>query len=241
MINGTSQKGQELGQLNREFRALSIQERIRSLYAHYAEEEILVTSSFGTQSAYLLYQISQVRPSQPIHFIDTHYHFGETLDYKSELSLRFGLNIVDIQPEQTEHRLTTDEEWWVDHPRMCCAINKIAPLNRIKGRYRVWMSGLMSFQTRFREGLDIFEDTRGIVKFHPLIDLDEGQFMYDYGYYNLPRHPLADLGYHSIGCTHCTIPSEGRDGRWAGKVKTECGLHYSVDQNRLVRHATAAK
>lgn len=237
--NGTTNNGHSLPALNERFRALSIQERLEALYAIYAEEDILVTSSFGTQSAYLLYQISQVRPSQPVYFIDTHYHFAETLEYKSELSLRFGLNVVDIQPEQTEHRLTAEEEWWIDHPRMCCAINKIAPLNRIKGRFKVWISGLMAFQTKFRSGLDIFEDARGIVRFHPLIDLDEGQFLYDYSYHNLPQHPLAELGYHSIGCTHCTIPAEGRNGRWAGKVKTECGLHYAIDPNRIKSHAAA--
>jgi phosphoadenosine phosphosulfate reductase len=203
-----------LQQLNEEFKSLSVTDRLSRLYEHFSEDEVLVTSSFGANSAYLLYQISKVRPSQPIHFIDTQYHFAETLEYKSELSTRFGLHVIDIAPEATE------------------TINKVAPLNRIKDRFRVWLSGLMAFQTPFRSGLQVFEEAKQIIKFHPMIDLDEGQFRYEYGLYKLPNHPLEKQGYSSIGCTHCTVKGEKRNGRWAGSEQYECGIHLNGFEKR---------
>lgn len=217
-------------QLNTQFKGLSINERLRCIYDYFDQDEILVTSSFGTQSAFLMYHLSNVRPTQPVHFINTQYHFAETLQYKAELGMRFGLNIIDVYPEESEHSLTAEEQWWIDHPRMCCAINKLAPLNRIKGRFKLWMSGVMAFQTPFRAGLQVFEEGRRIIRFHPLIDVDEGQFRYEFMYHNLPEHPLKELGYDSIGCTHCTKPSKGRNGRWAGSAKTECGLHLPIQK-----------
>ncbi len=229
----------DIQKLNIAFQHLSVSERIQELYSHFKEEEILVTSSFGANSAYLLYQISKAHATQPIHFIDTQYHFQETLDYKAELSTRFGLHVVDILPEQSEHNLTQEESWWIEHPKMCCAINKIAPLNRIKDRYRIWISGLMAFQTPFRAGLQVFDDTQRIIKFHPMIDLEEGQFLYEYGFHNLPQHPLTQHGYTSIGCQHCTVPAEGRNGRWADSSHTECGIHLNGNHKKpIASHAS---
>lgn len=229
-----------LQKLNTEFQDLSVAERIGALYSHFAEEEILVTSSFGANSAYLLHHISRIRPTQPIHFIDTQYHFPETLAYKSALTTRLGLHVIDITPENTEHNLTEEESWWIEHPRMCCTINKVAPLNRIKDRYRVWISGLMAFQTPFRSGLQFFEEEKQIIRFHPMIDLEEGQFLYEYGLYQLPQHPLVQQGYTSIGCTHCTVAASGRGGRWAGKNHTECGIHTNgIQPQQEIRYANS--
>ncbi|MBI5915791.1 MAG: phosphoadenylyl-sulfate reductase [Bacteroidetes bacterium] len=214
-----------VGLLNDVFAPLSFQERIRLLYKYFRPDDVLFTSSFGTNSVFLLYWVQEIRPSQPVHFIDTMYHFPETLAYKDDLIRRYHLNVVDVLPEPEQNARTREEQWWVDHPRMCCSINKVVPLEAIKARHKVWISGLMSFQTESRSNLHVFERQGDILKFHPLIDLDEGELLYYFSLHNLPRHPLEEQGYGSIGCRHCTQKGEGREGRWKGQARTECGLH----------------
>ena len=215
----------DLETLNEIFTPLPFEDRIRMLYQHFRQREVLFTSSFGTRSAFLLHLISRIRPSQPVHFIDTTFHFPETLAYKQQLADQFGLNLIDVLPDSIQNRITTEEEWWKKDPGTCCMVNKVLPLKPVKARHKVWISGLMAHQTDFRSQLRVFEKQGDILKFHPLIDIDEGEFLYHMSYHNLPRHPLEDKGYGSIGCEHCTMQGEGRSGRWKGQAKTECGLH----------------
>jgi phosphoadenosine phosphosulfate reductase len=108
---------------------------------------------------------------------------------------------------------------------MCCSINKVEPLEGLKKLYSVWVSGLMEWQTNHRSSLDIFEQRNDILKFYPLLDIsrkERDNFIKDH---HLPFHPLISKGYYSIGCTHCTLPGKGREGRWNNNPKTECGLH----------------
>ncbi len=219
--------------LNDIFEPLPFEDRIRLLYRYFHEADVLMTSSFGTKSVFLLHLLHRIRPTQRIHFIDTTYHFPETLAYKEELTRRFHLQVVDLQPQEEENALTREEKWWIRHPRMCCAINKVAPLEPLKARHQVWISGLMAYQTAFRARLKIFEKQGDIIKFHPLIDIDEGEFLYYLSYNDLPRHPLEGQGYGSVGCTHCTFQGKGREGRWKGSRQTECGLHPAYFLNKL--------
>ncbi len=212
-------------ELNAIFTPLSFKERIEKLYTYFSEEEVLMTSSFGTKSVFLLHLLHQIRPSQRIHFINTSYHFPETISYKEQLSQLFDLDIIEVLPHPVQNKLTTEEEWWTEHPKMCCTINKVAPLEPIVARHNIWISGLMAYQTDFRSHLRVFEKQGDIIKFHPLIDINEGEFLYHLDYYQLPKHPLQDQGYDSIGCSHCTLKGKGREGRWLGTQKTECGLH----------------
>ena len=214
-----------LESLNDIFRPLTYAERIEKLYDFFPQDDILVTSSFGTRSAFLLHTLSQIRPNQKIHFIDTTYHFPETMAYKNTLASLFGLTVVSVSPESKQNELTRDEEWWKDHPKMCCTINKIQPLEPIIADHRVWIAGLMGWQTEFRSRLEIFTRQGDIIKFHPFIDIDQGEFLYHWSYHKLPRHPLEKHGYGSIGCSHCTKKGEGRSGRWQSSAQTECGLH----------------
>ena len=218
-------KSQRVDVLNEIFTPLTFEERIKRLYEFFPEKEVLFTSSFGTKSVYMLHLLHKVRPSQKVHFIDTTYHFPETLMYKEQLRQLYNLEVVDVLPAQKENILTSEEEWWKDHPRMCCAINKVAPMEPLKAKHRVWISGLMAYQTPFRANLQIFEKQGDIIKFHPIIDIEEGQFLYDMAYHKLPKHPLEEQGYGSVGCLHCTAIGEGREGRWKDSKKTECGLH----------------
>ncbi len=199
--------------------------RLKKIYDFYDVKDVLVTSSFGTRSAFLLHLISEINPDQKIHFVDTGYHFKETIEYKEKLTKEFSLNVIDVFPDEFQHSLTTEESWWIDHPKMCCTINKISPLEPVIANHRLWIAGLMGWQTSFRSRLDIFSQQGDILKFHPFIDLAEGDFLFYQSKNKLPAHPLQAQGYGSVGCKHCTKKGEGRSGRWQSSGQTECGLH----------------
>lgn len=211
--------------LNDRFRPLQPEQRITELYRVFNLEDVMLTSSFAATSAYLLHLFSIYQPEQEVLFIDTGYHFQETHLYKEYLSKVYGLKVRDVRAEQWKHEFTTTDQTWTKDPDYCCTINKVEPLDALKEQHKVWVSGLMSWQSDHRKTLDIFEERGGILKFYPLLDVTlEQREAYIKDHY-LPFHPLQAKGFHSIGCTHCTKPGKGRDGRWNNNPKTECGLH----------------
>lgn len=211
--------------LNARYAPMSFQQRIAELYRDFDPRRVLVTSSFAATSAYFLHIISRIRPEQRIHFIDTGYHFEQTLQYRAYLIGRFGLEVVDLRAEDWKHAFTRDERTYLRDPDFCCSVNKVEPLEAIKPSYDVWVSSLMRWQTEHRASLEVFELRRGMIKFNPMIDVSRGERDAYIREHDLPFHPLVAEGYASIGCTHCTVAGEGRSGRWLGKPKTECGLH----------------
>ncbi len=215
----------DLDVLNDDYRQLSVYQRVERLYRDFNAEDIMLTSSFAATSAFLLKVFSDVNKEQIIYFIDTGYHFKETLIYKEYLTQLYDLNVVSIQAETERHELTKSTEMWKTQPNRCCHYNKVEPLRKIRKEYKIWVSGLMKWQSDFRSSLNIFEKREDITKFYPLLDIDfEGRdaFIRDH---HLPFHPLKGKGYNSIGCSHCTVPGKGREGRWNNSPKTECGLH----------------
>ncbi|MCB0402438.1 MAG: phosphoadenylyl-sulfate reductase [Flavobacteriales bacterium] len=215
----------QLAELNEKYGRLSVNQRIRELYRDFHPEEVMLTSSFAATSALLLKVFSDVNPGQKIFFIDTGYHFEETLTYKEELTRLYGLRVESIGAETWEHDFTTSDETWKKDPNFCCSINKVKPLEFIKENYSVWVSGLMKWQSDHRASLNIFEERGGILKFYPLLDVTREERDDFIKNNQLPFHPLVARGYSSIGCKHCTIPGNDREGRWNNNPKTECGLH----------------
>lgn len=215
----------EVEKLNTRYKMLSVTERIEQLYIDFDVNEIMLTSSFAATSAFLLRVFSKINPEQKIYFINTGYHFDETLEYKQQLTQLYGLNVEDVSAEKWQHDFTTKDETWKKDPNLCCSINKVKPLELIKERFTVWVSGLMEWQSDQRATLDIFEDRGGILKFYPLLDITKKEREQYIKKNQLPFHPLVLKGYASIGCKHCTVPGKDRDGRWNNNPKTECGLH----------------
>ncbi|MDR3418023.1 MAG: phosphoadenylyl-sulfate reductase [Nevskia sp.] len=211
--------------LNEKYLPLDFEQRIRRIYQDFPPGQVLVTSSFAATSAYFLHIISRIQPEQVIHFIDTGFHFPETLEYRKYLVDLFGLKVEDVRAEEWKHKFTAEEKTWERDPDFCCSVNKVEPLDAIKPRFRVWVSSLMRWQTEHRAGLPIFELRGGILKFNPMIDVTREERDAYIREHKLPFHPLVAKGYSSIGCTHCTVKGDGRSGRWVGKPKTECGLH----------------
>ena len=223
--NSSGLSTERVRELNAEFAPLHFEERIRRLYELFAPEDVLVTSSFAATSAYFLHIIHRIQPAQKVAFIDTGYHFQQTLEYKDYLSQLYGLEVFALKAEDWKHQFTVDDRTWEKNPDFCCSVNKVEPLEAVKPHYRVWVSSLMAWQTDHRSDMEIFEVRRGILKFNPMIDVTRADRDAYIREHQLPFHPLVAEGYQSIGCTHCTVKGSGRSGRWAGKPKTECGLH----------------
>ncbi len=212
-------------ELNAEFKSLTPHQRVEKLYTVFPQDEVMLTSSFAATSAMLLKVFADVNNEQIVHFIDTGYHFKETLIYKEYLTQLYELNVKSVRAEDWKHKFTSEDETWKKNPDYCCSINKVEPLEELKKEHSVWVSGLMKWQSNHRSGLDFFEERSGILKFYPLLDVTRDgreRWIKDH---HLPFHPLISKGYYSIGCSHCTVPGEGRDGRWNNSPKTECGLH----------------
>lgn len=225
--NGTemTDSANKIEELNARYRELSIEKRITELYKDFPADKIMLTSSFAATSALLLYLFSKYAPSQKVLFIDTGYHFPETLAYKKKLTELFNLNVEDIKAESWKHEFTQKDQTYKTDPDFCCSINKVEPLYEVKKGYDVWASGLMSWQSDHRSTLDIFEERNGIIKFYPLLDFSKENRDAFIKEHDLPFHPLVAQGYSSIGCKHCTVPGNDRTGRWNNSPKTECGLH----------------
>ena len=210
-------------ELNTRYTLLSPTERIRLLYADFSD--ILLTSSFGTTAAYLLHLFSLERPQQPVYFLDTTYHFPETLAYRDELSQLLGMKVISLQGDSWRSKFTAADKTWEKDPDLCCSINKVEPLEKIKPGFQIWVSGLMQGQSEHRRTLPIFEVRQDILKFYPILDQSPEKALEYIRLNKIPFHPLKEKGYASVGCTHCTVQGNAREGRWINKSKTECGLH----------------
>ncbi|HLT32522.1 MAG TPA: phosphoadenylyl-sulfate reductase [Aquaticitalea sp.] len=215
----------QIAALNEKYKSLSPTQRIKELYNDFDVTEVMLTSSFAATSAFFLKLFSEANKRQTVFFIDTGYHFEDTLKYKEKLTELFGLNVSSISALKEEHEFTTRDETWKKNPDYCCSINKVKPLDIIKSKYKVWASGLMEWQSDHRATLNIFELRGEILKFYPLLDVSKAERDRYIDQHQLPFHPLVAKGYNSIGCSHCTVPGEDRSGRWNNNPKTECGLH----------------
>jgi len=212
--------------LNAKYLKLPLDERIKEIYKDFESEDMILTSSFAANSSFLLHLYSSNAPVKPrVYFIDTFYHFEETLEYKNWLSKKYNLEVYEIIPDYEEHLYTRDRKLWKNNPDLCCNINKVRPIIRIKKNFKLWSSGLMRSQNEHRKNLNIFEYKDDLIRFYPIIDvtLNERQKYIEKN--NLDYNPLVYQGYNSIGCSHCTKKGKEREGRWVGLAKTECGLH----------------
>ncbi|MGY0393001.1 phosphoadenylyl-sulfate reductase [Bizionia sp. KMM 8389] len=215
----------DIENLNKKYKSLTPCERLKMLYQDFDVDEIMLTSSFAATSAVLLKLVSDVNKQQHVFFIDTGYHFEDTLKYKQKLTDLYDLQVTSISALKENHAFTTQDETWKKNPDFCCSINKVQPLDSIKKHFNIWVSGLMKWQSDHRASLNIFEQRGEVLKFYPLLDVSKKERDTYIEDNNLPFHPLVAQGYHSIGCKHCTVPGEDRSGRWNNNPKTECGLH----------------
>jgi len=214
-----------IDELNIKYKNLTPQERISELYNDFDVDKILYTSSFGTTAALLLKMIPEINSDQKIYFLDTTYHFLETIEYKDKLKAQLNLNITEVLPEGWKNDFTSKDTTWTKDQNLCCSINKVEPMDRLKENQDVWISGLLGYQNSHRKDLNVFEEKGGIIKFYPILDMNKEDVTAFFEDNNIPKHPLEAQGYSSIGCAQCTVKGQGRSGRWSNSGKTECGLH----------------
>ena len=192
---------------------------------------IAVVSSFGAESAVLLSVVAEFDRSVPVIFLDTGKHFPETLAYREALAAHLGLTDTrDVSPRpRAVGEQDPDGELWYYDPDACCHLRKVAPLERALAPFDAWISGRKRFQAATRAGLRFVEREGGRLKLNPLADWDAGRIGRELDERALPRHPLVDRGFPSIGCAVCTravaAGEDDRAGRWSGSRKVECGIH----------------
>lgn len=202
-----------------------------------AEGKLLFsTSSFQSHSLVLLHILSRIDNNIPIVFINTGYHFPETVEFRDMVADQFGIkNLVDLKSD-TPKFMQKDAEGrllFTSDPDHCCYLNKTQPVNSLLTKYDVWINGVRADQSATRSAMKVEQPApQGTVRFHPMLDWN-AKMIYQYQKeYDLPKHPLESNGYLSIGCEPCTRKVDPemieREARWYGMNKTECGLHTDL-------------
>jgi phosphoadenylyl-sulfate reductase (thioredoxin) len=190
---------------------------------------IAMLSSFGAEAAVGLHMLSKIAPATPVLFLDTDRHFHPTLQYRDRLTARFGLSDVRVlTPKDAEARDRRGDLWRTD-PDACCTLRKVEPLASVAQDFDVLITGRKRFHGGARMRLPVVEEVGGQIRVNPLANWTGEEIEAYFVRYDLPRHPLTQGGYRSIGCWPCTQPSseeeDVRAGRWAGLDKSECGIH----------------
>lgn len=197
---------------------------------------VAVASSFGAESVVLLHQLAQLDPKVPVIFLNTGKLFGETLRYRDRVQNLLGLADVrstaplarDVQRDDAKGDL------WNRNPDQCCHIRKVLPQERALSGFQVILTGRKRFQTQERWQMEKIEPERAAngqtrYRINPLASWTIDRLGAYIAKHRLPRHPLTQEGFVSIGCMPCTRRvGEGEDyraGRWAGRSKDECGIH----------------
>lgn len=195
---------------------------------------VCVTSSFQAEDIVLLHMVRKILPGVPVLFLETGYHFPETLAYRDRMAADWGLNLINIVPPQTVAQ--QESAFGILHqsaPDRCCALRKVGPLFEALASYQVWVTGLRRQQSRSRANLqqdETFKLPSGLTlrKLNPLAEWSARDVWEYASAHAIPLLPLYDLGYSSIGCAPCTSlpsdPGDPRSGRWSGR-KLECGIH----------------
>jgi phosphoadenosine phosphosulfate reductase len=183
---------------------------------------LTMACSFQKEESVLLHMLTAIEPRAHVFMIDTGVLFPETLETWKRFENRFAVDI------DTFDASSPGEPWTVDR---CCSDAKVQALARALTGVDAWITGIRREQAPTRAAASKLErdERRGIWKLNPLADWTEKDLWRYIHKHDLPYHPLHDRGYASIGCAPCTQPGEGREGRWAGQDKMECGIHVVVD------------
>ena len=199
--------------------------------------ELAVATSFQASGLAILHMLNEVREGVPVLFLDTGFHFPETLEFRDRIVEMWGLDLVVLTGAHRNPERQAEihgAELYRRDPERCCFINKVEPLQRALEGFDGWLSGLRRDQSPLRADTPVVEaqllpSGKEILKIHPLAHwtkADVGRYLADH---SIPTHPLLEQGFASIGCWPCTRavrPGEDeRAGRWDGFGKAECGIH----------------
>jgi phosphoadenosine phosphosulfate reductase len=179
---------------------------------------LTMACSFQKEESVLVHMLTRLEPAARVFTIDTGVLFPETLETWKRFEDRFGVAVEVIDAR------SPDEPWTAVR---CCGEAKIDALERGLAGVEAWITGIRREQAPTRAAAEKLQrdERRGIWKVNPIADWTEKELWRYIHQHDLPYHPLHDRGYSSIGCAPCTQPGDGREGRWSGTDKTECGLH----------------
>ena len=217
---------------------MNLQEIQNKLETYKAKgKKIFATTSLQSHSIVLIHILSNIDKSIPFYFINTGYHFPETMKFREVVSKEMNVEITMLASPVSKH-LQKDRGnlLFTTDPDHCCYLNKIVPVEDLLMSMDVWVNGVRAAQNENRKNLDIEQKAaHNTIRFHPILDWTD-KMVHDYmEKYNLPRHPLEAKGYVSIGCEPCTRKALGddiRDARWFGSNKTECGLNVDLIEKK---------
>ena len=198
-----------------------------------------ITSSFQAECVVLVHMLKEQRPAIPVLFLETGYHFSETLAYRDRITADWKLNLQNLAAKQS----VADQEAQFGilnqtDPGRCCGLRKVEPLFAGLAGYDIWFTALRREQSPTRANLQTVEPFKlpagkMIEKVSPLAAWTNRDVWQYLSRYEIPALPLYDQGYTSIGCQPCTAlpfnPDDARSGRWQGKGKLECGIHIQAD------------
>lgn len=197
-------------------------------------KKMFVSTSLQTHSIPLLHLLKESNRPITYLFINTGFHFPETLTFKKEIETLLDIKIKDVVSAipKSQQKDEQGNFYFSSDPSYCCTLNKTQPLEPYLINYDVWINGVRAGQSAARKMMDIEQETPFNAKrFHPILDWT-AKDIYEYRMkHNLPEHPLDSKGYQSIGCAPCTRKFDANDersARWFGMNKTECGLHTDL-------------
>ncbi|MBB2771436.1 phosphoadenylyl-sulfate reductase [Mycolicibacterium monacense] len=187
------------------------------------------------QDAVLVDMAAKVRPGVDVLFLDTGYHFAETIGTRDAVQAVYDVNVVNVTPERTvaEQEALLGKDLFAREPNECCRLRKVEPLTKALSGYSAWVTGIRRVEapTRANAPLISWDRAFGLVKINPIAAWSDDDMQAYIAANGVLVNPLVDEGYPSIGCAPCTAkPIEGADprsGRWQGLNKIECGLHQS--------------
>jgi phosphoadenosine phosphosulfate reductase len=213
-----------------ELRDAPAQDVVRWALAEFGVDVVVASSM---QTAVLEDLVSRVRPGVPVVFLDTGYHFAETLGTRDAVAVAYPVRLIDVTPLRTVAEQDAQEgpRLFERNPDRCCALRKVEPLERALAGYRAWITGLRRADSPSRAATPVVEwdAKRSMVKVNPLAAWSDEDLERYVEVNGVIANPLLQLGYPSIGCEPCTRPvapgEDARAGRWSGRAKTECGLH----------------
>ena len=196
------------------------------LLAYMVEQHhprLMMACSFQKEESVLIDMLMRIEPKARVFTIDTGVLFPETYTIWREIEQRYGLAV------EVHDAASPDGQPWT--AQRCCGVQKVDALHRAVDGLGGWITGLRREQAPTRAAAPKLEwdTTRSLWKANPLADWTDADVWNYIFKHDLPYHPLHDRGYSSIGCAPCTQPGSGRDGRWAGSDKIECGLHVDAD------------
>ncbi len=189
---------------------------------------VSLACSFQKEESVLLDMLFALEPKARVFALDTHVLFPETYAVWREVEKRYSTRVEIFEgPSLGRQAAAHGDALWERNPGLCCAIRKVEPLGRALAGLDAWITGLRRDQSPTRADAPKvgWDEQHELWKANPLADWDDARTRAYIAARGLPFNELHDRGYASIGCTHCTTPGAGREGRWIGLDKTECGLH----------------